>query len=433
MTDQQRPAWAVRLQAEREARGWGPFEAARRLREAININEHPGDKVKSLAAQITRHEKGHTFPVAWARAYAIVYGIPREELFGTENASVIPGASVDIQAPPLLWEDNMERRVLLQLAALGISANAFGVTGEPVRQLLALAFNTEPRDLDGWHLTLSDHQHALLTRPPAQVRDGLMVDLVAVQRQLQNAVPGEGTELNRIAAALSMLFAAALSRLGDHWAIHWWRTAKTVADATGDLDLRLMIRCDEAQFGLYGQRDPATVIHLTDAAERLPGMTPAYWKANLAGTRATALTLQGRHNEAEEALHVLTDFPGGRTEPGLLPTLWSARRVHFSASWVHAGAGREEKADEEREWMLANAGGGYQYPVNVRLHEALCTVVNGGIDRGAQQATEILAALPSAQKSHMITETAKHVLGAVPVEQRDRPAVRELHALTAGV
>ncbi|TDD59201.1 hypothetical protein E1298_46770, partial [Actinomadura rubrisoli] len=81
MTVQQRPAWAVHLQAAREARGWGPFETARRLREAIGITSHPGDKVKSLAKQVTRHEKGHVFPTDWAPAYAAVHGIPQDELF----------------------------------------------------------------------------------------------------------------------------------------------------------------------------------------------------------------------------------------------------------------------------------------------------------------------------------------------------------------
>ncbi|TDD65052.1 helix-turn-helix domain-containing protein [Actinomadura rubrisoli] len=91
---------------------------------------------------------------------------------------VIPGINPD------LW-DIMERRALLQLAALGIGAGTLGSTGEPVRQLLALLLNSEPRGLDDWHLTLSDHLYATLTRPPAQARDGLMIDLLAIKHQLR--------------------------------------------------------------------------------------------------------------------------------------------------------------------------------------------------------------------------------------------------------
>ncbi|TDD65049.1 hypothetical protein E1298_41740 [Actinomadura rubrisoli] len=233
-------------------------------------------------------------------------------------------------------------------------------------------------------------------------------------------------------AALSMLYADALTRLGDHSAaIHWWRTAKATADMTGDLDLRLMARCEEAEFGVYGQRDPATIVQLIDAAEQLAGSAPSCRKADLAGTRAKVLTLQGRHDEARRALDSFTDSIDGPARGGILPTHRSENVAHFTASWVHAAAGREAEADEKREIVLANTRG-YQYAANVRLHEALCTVVNGGIDTGARQATEILAGLPPAQQSHMIIETGKVVLRAVPIERRNRPAVRDLQALTSG-
>ncbi|WP_067460045.1 hypothetical protein [Actinomadura macra] len=434
MTDQQRPAWAIRLQAERQARGWGPFEAARRLREAINITEHPGDKVKSLASQITRHEKGHTFPVEWANAYATIYDIPHEELFGTENASVIPGASVEIQAPPLPWEDDMERRALLQLAALGFSVGTLGSTGEPVRQLLALALNSEPRELDDWHLTVADHLHAIRTRPPAQVRDGLLVNLVAVQRQLRDTgprEPGVSIELRRVIAALSVLYANTLTRLGnDDAAIQWWRSAKVAADATGDLDLRLGVRVTEAGHGLYGQRDPATVLALTEQAQRIAGRSPR--RALVAYARAKTLTRLGRHADARRGLDTYRSI--AETAPvaqGIMADYWDNFQSDWAELQIYAAIGDEPRVNQAAEHNLARISD-HQYVPMIHLQRALCTVVNGGTDRGTQQATEILAALPPAEQSQMITKTGKTVLRAVPVEQRDRPAVRELHALTAG-
>ena len=58
-------------------------------------------------------------------------------------------------------------------------------------------------------------------------------------------------------------------------------------------------------------------------------------------------------------------------------------------------------------------------------------MTNGGIDTGARQAADILAALPSGQHSHMITETGKTVLRAVPLEKRQLPAVREFREVLA--
>ncbi|WP_131737079.1 hypothetical protein [Actinomadura roseirufa] len=327
----------------------------------------------------------------------------------------------------------MERRSLLQLTMLGISAGALGSTGESARQLLALALNDEPRDVDDWHLTLSDHLHALRTRSPAQVSKDMMVDLIAIKYQSRTAKAEDKTELQRVTAGLSILHANALTRLGDHGAaIQWERTARMTADASGDLNLRLMVRCEEAGYGLYGQRDLTTVLQLIEAAEHLAGDTPSFWHADLAGSRAKAMSLLGRHDEAKKALNTFVGYEGKDARAGIIPALWTMSQAHFAESWVYAHEGNESEAGRAREIVVARTRD-YQYTANVQLHEALCTVVNGGADHGTTRATEILTALPPTQQSQMIIETGKAVLRAVPVEKRDRPAVRELHAaLTSG-
>jgi hypothetical protein len=65
------------------------------------------------------------------------------------------------------------RRKLL-LAGLGLSAVA--VTA-PLTALTDLARGSEPRNLADWHVAVADHLHALRTRPPAQARDDLALDL----------------------------------------------------------------------------------------------------------------------------------------------------------------------------------------------------------------------------------------------------------------
>ncbi|TDD75066.1 helix-turn-helix domain-containing protein [Actinomadura rubrisoli] len=345
------------------------------------------------------------------------------------NTSGKSGVSVEASTQPHAWDDVLERRTLLQLAALGMGASALGPTGEPVRQLLALILDSEPREPDDWNMTLSDHLHALRTRPPAQVSTDLLVDLFAIQHQLQSADTTDKTELQRVTAALSILHANALTRLGDHGAaIHWSRTARAAADASDDLDLRMMVRCEEAGYGLYGQRDVATVLQLVDNAERLIDDTRSFWRADLAGTRAKAMSLLGRHDEARQALNIFVGYDGDDARASIIPALWTWSQASFAKSWVYAHVGNEIEADKAREEVLTRTRD-YQYGANVRLHEALCTVVNGGTDRGAREASEILAALPPSQQSHMITETGKAVLRAVPRERQDRPAVRDLRAI----
>ena len=166
-------------------------------------------------------------------------------------------------------EDDTERRRLLQIAVSSAGLSAF--SGEPVRQLLELSLGHEFRSIEEWELTCADHLHALRTRPPMQVATDLAIDLLALQRQMDSAdAPRNTPDLHRVMAALSTLHANALTRLGDHaMALRWWGTARRAADASGDLELMLGVRATEPGHNLYGQRDPITILRLTQSAQEI--------------------------------------------------------------------------------------------------------------------------------------------------------------------
>jgi hypothetical protein len=397
----------------------------------------------TLISYLKRWEAGRSgISERYRFACAKALDMDAAELFGQEREAepALPGALTWVEglaSPPGSLDelgtigdwDDMERRRLL-LAALGMGAGALASSG-PLNTLIDLALTSEPRDLGEWHLATADHLHAIRTRPPAQARDGLLLDLLKLRQQM--ATPGaDVTELRRVLAALSILHANVLTRLGDHGAaLRWCRTARHAADDTGDLDLRLLVRCEEAGYGLYGQRDPATVLRLLDDAERIAGGTQSVWRADLKGTRAKALSLLGRHEDARAAVSAFAAAVPDDVPSSPIPACWRADMVDFAESWVCAHAGDEAFADDARSRVLAYRFLDYQYAANVRLHEALCTVTNSGIDTGARQAADILAALPSGQHSHMITETGKTVLRAVPLEKRQLPAVREFREVLA--
>jgi hypothetical protein len=331
----------------------------------------------------------------------------------------------------------MRRRAfLLDLAALAAIVQSDLVrAGEPVRQLLEVTLMSEPRSIDDWALACNDHLHGLRTRPPAQVRDDLIVDLLSINHQLKTSDDQNNVELHRITAALSTLHANVLTRLGDHGAaIRWWSTARAAADQSGDLELRLGVRATEAGHGLYGQRAPDTVLRLTQNAQQIAGSAPSLGLALIACSQAKALTLLGRHTEAVRALNVYCDLAVSAPEPsGVMPGYWKAGHLRFAENMVYAGAGDESKASRAQGYVLASANPDYQVSTQVYLHDALCTVVNGGIDEGINHATEILDSVAPKFRSHMITETGKTVLRAVPPEQQQRPAVREFRKmLTTG-
>jgi transcriptional regulator with XRE-family HTH domain len=430
---------ADRIRTERKACGWDKPEMARQLAHAAGEARSSLPDHETLLGYVKRWERGAVgISERYRMLYARAFGMTEDELFDvpeddpSSEGDDAAGSFVVATVPTHAKDDDVERRQLLQLAAVvGIESAALVATGEPVRQLLTWTVGSEFRHIEDWHLAVSDHLHALRTRPPVQVRDGLAVDLLAVERQLSSS--GDAVELHRIVAMLAVLYAHALTRLAEHGAaLRWWRTARAAADASGDLDLRVVVRCEEAGVGLYGQRDPETVLGLVGRAQALVNSSRLFWLGDLKGTEAKALALLGRHQEAETALNTFVDLAAAEAPNSPIPALWKPDRVHFAESWVYAHRGDEARADEARNRVLSYRGD-YQYAANVRLHEALCTVVNGGVETGVRQATEILSSsLSQARHTQMITETGRRVLLAVPPEHQEHPAVRDMRALIAG-
>ncbi|MEU9884818.1 helix-turn-helix transcriptional regulator [Sphaerisporangium sp. NPDC051011] len=330
--------------------------------------------------------------------------------------------------PPYgIGDDDMERRAALQfLAGLG-TLGTLGLSSEPFRQLLDHTFDHPHRDLAEWELACADHLHALRTRPPAQVAADLSIDLMAVRGQVQVSTPAEVTELQRITAVLASIYANALTRLGDHGAaIRWWYSARQAADASGDLALRLLVRGEEAGHGLYGQRDPETVLRMVHSTQQLAGQPTV----DLLITEVKALSMLGRHDEALRMLATLHKT----AEQGVTADrygFWKPDQIHFAESWVYAAAGQEAAADTAREIVLKLARSDV-YPINVQLHSALCTVTRGGVEEGLRHAAATIDALPPAYRGvRHIVETTKLVLRAVPRDQQTRPSVIEFRKLLA--
>ncbi|TDD66784.1 helix-turn-helix domain-containing protein [Actinomadura rubrisoli] len=377
--------------------------------------------------------RGHYPPSkSLARALERVLGIPGRLTPFLASEEAAEEATVEGDNPGETDADVRRRQVIRMLTTLGISGAVSG-TSESVRQLLAQLLDSESRDLDAWHLTISDHLYALRTRPAASAREGLVIDLLAIEQQLRIASASKSIELQRVIAALSMIHANVLTRLGEHGeSIHWSRTANAAADASGDLELGLLTRAMEASLGLYGQRDPVTVLQLTINAQQNSGKALSIGRARIDLAHTKALSMLGRHEEAKRCLQPLLTSAPPPANTGIMPTLHrNHQAVWFAESWVRSYAGEEAHADHARDQVLST-NPSHEYYAKVRLHEALCATVNGAIGRGIGRAIEIFDELPPAHRTQMIIETGEEILRAVPLDLRGRPVVRDLRAIMNG-
>ncbi|WP_344914906.1 helix-turn-helix transcriptional regulator [Streptosporangium oxazolinicum] len=424
------PVWAVRLRHERRSRKWSPKYVARQLIDAASgrIRAHMPTH-ESLARMVRTWEAGkHRPSEPYPQLLAQIFGVTEEELFAdppnATDSGEAPEGTLSWKAPD--GDNDMERRRLLQIAAASAGIGILGVSGEPVRQLLDLSLSHDFRSGEEWEMSCDDHLHALRTRPPAQVVADLVIDLHLLRRQMETSSPAEVTGLQRVLAALSAVHGNALTRMGDHGAaVRWWHTARHAADASGDREVRLLVRGEEAGTGLYGQRTPETVLRLVRNAERIAGGP----SVDLLTTQAKALSMLGKHEEARETLNALVDLAAkGATGDSI--GFWKENQIYFAESWVHASAGDEDKAATARENVLRLTGD-YQYGANIMLHEALCTVVRGGIDEGVRRAATVIDALSPAYRSRYILETGQMLLRAVPHDQQNRPTIGEFREVLA--
>lgn len=417
-----------------ESQEWQEFgRAIRSRREQRQMTQRQlGELISWAYSMVSRWEAGgHRPPVEAIEAMDAALGAEGRLISLGFRAAMADSNRLrkgTVEAKASTWDedDEMERRRLLQFAA-GVGAMGALGADDAVRKVLDLTM--EPRPLDDWHLACADHLHAVRTRPPMQAHRDLLVDLAALQRQLSLGEP-DTAELYRVVAVLASYEGSVMTRLADPGAaIRWYRTAKSAANASGDLDLRVRVRAHEAGHSLYGLRDPGTVLALCEEAERLAGSSPSVGLVMTLRIKAHALAQLGRHQEAFAELRRFLELAHRD-----IPTVtgwWNGNgSINLTESQVHAAAGRTEDTVKAVESVVANSAiTDYHVPVNARLHLAQCAVVNGDIDGGADMAAAALDSIAPPYRNSMTTETAQRVLSVVPMDQRQHPAVAQLRHL----
>ncbi|GAA2119879.1 helix-turn-helix transcriptional regulator [Actinomadura alba] len=210
MSDSERPGWAVRLRAEREARGWNKREMARRLLRAAG---HAYGSLDSLTRQIRDWENGRHFPRDWAGAYATAFGVPEAALFLRPAMAELPDAAD--------FDDELEALELARRAAASdvgaetlevlemvVDEFAIAYPGTPPAELLRRVRRTLSyvmQLLDG-RKTLTEHRRLLVV--------GGWLSLLAATCH---------TDLHQRSAATARLRAAAqMAEHADHPEIAAW-------------------------------------------------------------------------------------------------------------------------------------------------------------------------------------------------------------------
>ncbi|WP_242613905.1 XRE family transcriptional regulator [Actinomadura roseirufa] len=447
MSREQRPEWALRLEAERLDRGWGKYDLARRLRGVLNMPlTSPG--VRGTGAQIYRWERGIHFPAMWADILATVFETTKEDLFGdeldrraqsasgplVEDAPGIPGGSVDQSPTPEQGDDDVKRRAALQV----ITAAAAGIASPPgaVETVLSGIRNAigNALGLGAWEATVHEYGQLLTTRPAGELVGGLTTELITVGQLLERPRnDSDQVGLLRVSAGLSGLLAIDLGDVGDQCAARTsWDVARHAADASGDRDLRVWARGRAAQDAFWGENPGSVIANLATEAVEIAEGAPSPGLARAYAARAYVAADQNDARQAHASLNALRRTVDALPESAEeTPLAFRESQLRWAESYVYTQLGDRQASATLDKAYAAYGGAGRVAVKNLRLMRASVLIKEREVDAGLAEALATLHEYPKA-KAAGINLLTGHVLRALPEQSRDLPAARELRALASG-
>ena len=351
----------------------------------------------------------------------------------SDGLGVLPWGSADD-------EDEVNRRALLKLLGGAALAAPFAGHLEHLRRGLdaALGGPTTAADIDEWESTAFRYAYEVGKLPYAQVFPALTADLAEVQTTLLRVPDALRLRMVHVCGKLSALMAIALFQQGDlQGARRYWRTALRAADQSGDPGLRSHVRSKRALYALYEEQPASSALELADDAIGAGNGDPCAGVAGGHGTRARALALLGRHDEARRALGDVEDvfarLPAPTAADRGTQWGWSEERLLFVQSHVYSLAGRLDDAEAAQDAALALYPASNRIdPAQVQLHRAMCVVAAGDPSEGARHTIRTLQALPPHfRENALLRRSAALALGAVPERALALPAVAEARELLA--
>jgi transcriptional regulator with XRE-family HTH domain len=419
------------------------FAQARKM--AGHTQESLAEHLEVDRTTVARWELGDTEPLPYIRPrLAVALRVTLETLAGllTENADGASQSDIHPATPDPETED-VERRELLQhLATLGISISPAAHALEAIQVSIGHTFEGGDHHISHWEEITGEYGYAYLAMPPKQFIIEVAADLVSLRLITRHIAHDAAVYKDwcRIGSTLSGLMAKALSNVGHtREARHWWQTAQTASDRSGDLDTRLWVRSQRLIHGLYEQRPPGLLVRQADAAIGLAQNHACAGLVETSQARAQGLVLAGDPTAAEEELaraeQIQSRLPAGVTGDFDSVHGMGEDRLRYTETWVYAHSGQIAKADAAAQRaMQLYPSSDHRSPAQIKLLQAFARTKAGDVTEGIRHAQATYETLPPAHRTTMVTNLAKRVLRPIPSDAQSQPVVsayRELVSLPA--
>ena len=284
-----------------------------------------------------------------------------------------------------------------------------------------------------WEEAVAEHGFAYMTTSPDEMLQQLMIDVLAIQY----AADGEPEEsdrardLRRCAALLAALTAMTLANLGQlREGRRWWRTAKDLADKSGDPSTKAWVYGREIVRALYESRPVGAIIRLVDSFEASVPTAPQDAMLEFMTGKAQSLALAGRPDEAKACLpeleKICDKLPNSIIADGDSIFGWSLDRLRFTQSYVYSFVGEYPKAAEAQAAAIRLYSPTYaRGPAQIELQRAICLAKVGDSAQAALHAKTVVADLHPGDRIRPVVDLGYRVLAAIPPGDQNLPDVRD--------
>jgi transcriptional regulator with XRE-family HTH domain len=331
--------------------------------------------------------------------------------------------------------DAVERRTFIQAGAI-IPALAL----EATRHSMNIAMSTrDEATVDEWLEIAEEHDYNYLVTPPQELIEILTVDMIAIQYAIRDSGDTPARDLQRASSVMATLTAMTLSNLGNiRESRRWWRTARTLADQSGDPGLRAKVRGGEVVRALYERRPVDAVLAMAATYQAELHDVPGYVLRDLHSGRAQALAVAGRATEAAASLHLVEQAHEASPQtfaPCRRSALdWADNCVYHCRSFAYAFTGDYDEAESAQQATLA------LYPstdrrgrAQIGLQRAICFAKAGDAGEAARTALAVLDGLPAGDHTRPVLDLSRRVLHTFPAGAARAPEVREYRDLLSTI
>lgn len=284
--------------------------------------------------------------------------------------------------------------------------------------------------VDEWQEVAGEYGYRYLVDPREVLVADLARDLARLELLLAHQSDSAARRpLNDVGARLAALMAMACVDMGYFAeARRAWQLTRRRSNAEAQSETQLWVRGQEAILGLYSMRPLPVVLALAERGLAIRTANPSAGTAALLAAKAQTLSRQGRSEEALDTLDTLraTFERLPDTATGCTDSIfgWPERRLHHTASFVHAFTGPAPQADRAHAQALSFIdAAATDRRCQIEMHRATRLVRDGSVAEGLTRAATSLGSVPPERQGTFVLALAAGVLDHVPPEAMSHTVV----------